>query len=235
MVANILFIYSACCLSVTSILSSTCFLISSSSWAQVTNWLSFGSFHVSFSCLSSASFELSKLLLSCTTVEGNISSMSWVWELSSMLSVEIEVIKQSGVLLLLEGLISESVHISESSVVWMPDDMVVDAEEPPPDCLYNWKKSRTTLPWLLHLPSSTAKRYFCLIFFNLDVGIAFVIWVPECGYSFPNAFRGRIMFYKLVVNVLVFALTRLPIHAFNFLQCFVAHCRTKPKFHFIRH
>lgn len=93
-----------------------------------------------------------------------------------MLSVEMELIGQSGVLLLLERLISsESVDISESSVVSIPDDMVVDAGEPHHICSHNSKKSRTTLPWPLRLPSSTAKRYFYLIVFNLDVRIAFVI------------------------------------------------------------
>ena len=93
-----------------------------------------------------------------------------------MLSVEMEVIEKSGVLVLLEGLIpSESVHISKSSVVSMPDDMVVDAGEPPHICSHNSKKSRTILPWLLRLPSSTAKQYFFLIAFSLDVKIAFII------------------------------------------------------------
>ena len=72
-------------------------------------------------------------------MEGNISIMSWLSELSLMLSVELEFTKQTGVLLL-EGLISsESVHISESSVVSMPDDMVVDAGEPPHICSHNSK------------------------------------------------------------------------------------------------
>ena len=54
-----------------------------------------------------------------------------------MLSGELEFIEQSGVLLL-EGLISsESVHISESSLVSMPDDMVVDVGEAPHICSHN--------------------------------------------------------------------------------------------------